>query len=78
MVKVFSKKNCGNCKKAKFLFKVSKIDFQEIDVEQDEKALAYVKDELGFSSLPIIVADGFSPFEYNQDKLKDFVKSYNG
>lgn len=44
---------------------------------EDESAFNLVKEELGFTSLPVISADGFEAFEYNKDKVMNFVKQYN-
>lgn len=76
MVKVYSKYNCKNCKQVKRLLKFSGIDYVEINVEDDAEAFKYVKEELGFSNLPVIVAEGVEPFQFNSTKVDEFVKSY--
>lgn len=76
MVKVYSKYNCKNCKQVKRLLKFSGIDYVEINVEDDAEAFKYVKEELGFSNLPVIVAEGVEPFQFNSTKVNEFVKSY--
>ncbi|QGJ84985.1 hypothetical protein [Lactococcus phage P1048] len=76
MVKVYSKYNCKNCKQVKRLLKFSEIDYVEINVEDNEEAFKYVKEELGFSNLPVIVAQDVEPFEFNSIKVNEFVKSH--
>ena len=76
MVKVYSKYNCKNCKQVKRLLKFSGIDYVEINVEDDAEAFKYVKEKLGFSQLPVIVAEGVEPFQFNSTKVNEFVKSY--
>lgn len=76
MVKVYSKYNCKNCKQVKRLLKFSGIDYVEINVEDDAEAFKYVKEELGFSQLPVIVATGVEPFQFNATKVNEFVKGY--
>ena len=76
MVKVYSKYNCKNCKQVKRLLKFSGIDYVEINVEDDAEAFKYVKEELGFSNLPVIVAQDVEPFEFNYIKVNEFVKSH--
>ena len=76
MVKVYSKYNCKNCKQVKRLLKFSGIDYVEINVEDDTEAFKYVKEELGFSNLPVIVAQDVEPFEFNSIKVNEFVKSH--
>lgn len=76
MVKVYSKYNCKNCKQVKRLLKFSGIDYVEINVEDDAEAFKFIKEELGFSQLPVIVAQDVEPFEFNSIKVNDFVKGY--
>lgn len=76
MVKVYSKYNCKNCKQVKRLLKFSGIDYVEINVEDDAEAFKYVKEELGFSQLPVIVAQDVEPFEFNSIKVNEFVKNH--
>lgn len=76
MVKVYSKYNCKNCKQIKRLLKFSGIDYVEVNVEDDAESFKYVKEELGFSNLPVIVAQDVEPFEFNSVKVNEFVKSY--
>lgn len=76
MVKVYSKYNCKNCKQVKRLLKFSGIDYVEINVEDNEEAFKYVKEKLGFSNLPVIVAQDVEPFEFNSTKVNEFVKSH--
>lgn len=76
MVKVYSKYNCKNCKQVKRLLKFSGIDYVEINVEDDAEAFKYVKEKLGFSNLPVIVAQDVEPFEFNSTKVNEFVKSH--
>lgn len=76
MVKVYSKYNCKHCKQVKRLLKVSGIDYVEINVEDDAEAFKYVKEELGFSQLPVIVAEGQEPFQFDHIKVNAFVEGY--
>lgn len=76
MVKVYSKYNCKNCKQVKRLLKFSGIDYVEINVEDDAEAFKFIKEELGFSQLPVIVATGVEPFQFNSAKVNEFVEGY--
>ena len=76
MVKVYSKYNCKNCKQVKRLLKFSGIDYVEVNVEDDAEAFKYVKEELGFSQLPVIVAEGQEPFQFDHIKVNEFVEGY--
>ena len=77
MIKVFTKKNCSNCKTAKRMFKMYSVDIVEVNVEEDKEAFNYVKNELGLTSLPVVVADGFEPFAYNKDKILQVIQGEN-
>lgn len=47
-------------------------EFQTINVEDDEAALNYVKNILGFSALPVTVKEGHDPITgFNPDKLRE-------
>lgn len=76
MVTIYTKNNCKNCKKTKRLLMFSEIDYVEDNVEENDKAFDYVKNELGFTKLPVIVADGYAPFEYSNEDVMEFAKSY--
>ncbi len=48
------------------------IEYETINVEENEDALNYVKEWLGFSAMPVIVAEGHKPFSgFRPDKLKE-------
>lgn len=76
MVTIYTKNNCENCKKTKRVLMFSDIDYVEDNVEENDEAFNYVKNVLGFSKLPVIVADGYTPFEYNNEDVMEFAKSY--
>lgn len=75
-VTVYSKYNCKNCKRTKRMLKFSHIDYNEKNVEDDPEALKYVKETLGFTNLPVIVADGVEPFQYKTSAVDEFVKEF--
>jgi len=68
---VYTKNNCPQCDMTKRVLNGEGIDYKAINVEEDTAALAYVKDELGFSSVPVIVAEGLEPFSgFRPDMLQ--------
>lgn len=77
MVKLYTKDKCPNCKQTKRMLKASSIDFIEVNVMKDDKAFDKVKNELGFTNLPIVEADGYETFEYNKTMVANFIKGYN-
>lgn len=57
MVIVYSSPSCGNCEKAKQTLLEEEIDFQEIDITQDNQSRIKLMSE-GFARLPVFELDG--------------------
>lgn len=76
MVTLYSKYNCKNCKKVKRMLKFAHIDYVERNVEDNHEDFNFVKETLGFNQLPVIVADGKEPFQFNDKAVAEFVKEY--
>lgn len=73
MIKVYSKPNCMQCEFTKKFLKDNGLQFEVRDVFESEKFKEEVV-ELGFTSLPVVVADGHEPFSgYRPDKLDELV-----
>ena len=70
---LYSKPNCMQCNFTQQFFENNNVEFIVKDVFESEEALAEVK-ELGFQSLPVIVADGVEPFfGFRPDLLEKLV-----
>ncbi|MEK4824459.1 glutaredoxin-like protein NrdH [Niallia sp. FSL W8-0951] len=61
-VTVYTKHGCPQCDMTKRVLEGEGVNFNTINVEEDEAALNYVKNDLGFSSMPVVVAEGIEPF----------------
>lgn len=61
-VTVYTKHGCPQCDMTKRVLEGEGVNFNTINVEDDEAALNYVKNDLGFSSMPVVVAEGIEPF----------------
>ncbi|MCI7240681.1 MAG: glutaredoxin-like protein NrdH [Aerococcus suis] len=73
MVTVYSKPNCTQCNFTKRFLNDKDIPYQEKDITASDEALNEVRD-LGFQSLPVVMADGLEPFNgFRPDKLKQLV-----
>lgn len=73
MIKVYSKPNCMQCEFTKKFLKDNGLQFEVRDVFESEQFKDEVV-ELGFTSLPVVVADGHEPFSgYRPDKLDELV-----
>lgn len=62
MVTVYTKYGCPQCDMTKKVLTENGVEFKTINVQDDGAAFNYVKDELGFSALPVVVAEGYEPF----------------
>jgi glutaredoxin len=52
------------------------IEFETINVEDNEKAFTYIKEELGLSSMPVVIVEGQEPFTgFRPDKLQELKES---
>lgn len=72
MIKVYTKYDCPKCDMTKMVLNNEGIEFESINVEDNKDAFNYVKEELGFSSMPVVVAEGHEPFAgFQPDKLKE-------
>ncbi|WP_423188594.1 glutaredoxin-like protein NrdH [Alkalibacterium sp. f15] len=58
---VYSKPNCMQCQFTKKYLENKGIAFEVKDIEQNVKAIDEVK-QLGFSSLPVVIAEGIEAF----------------
>lgn len=70
-VTVYSKPNCMACNFTKKNLNDNNVTFTEINVYEDEKSLHYVKEVLGFQSLPVVEIEGEEPFAgFMPDRLE--------
>jgi glutaredoxin-like protein NrdH len=71
-VTVYTKYGCPQCDMTKRVLDGEGIEFTAINVQDDEKAMEYVKDVLGLSSMPVVIIEGEEPFTgFRPDKLQD-------
>jgi len=73
---VYTKNNCMQCNMTKNVLNGEGIEFKAINVDEldeakKEETVNYIKEELGFTSMPVIVAEGHEAFAgFQPDKLK--------
>lgn len=71
MIKVYTKNGCPQCDMTKMVLSGEGINFELINVEENEEAMDYVKNTLNLSSMPVVVVDGQDPFTgFQPDKLQ--------
>lgn len=74
-VTVYTKNGCPQCEMTKRVLTGEGIEFTAINVEEDEKALDYVKNTLGLTAMPVVVVEGEEPFTgFRPDKLEELKK----
>lgn len=76
-IKMYSTPWCGDCRRAKMIFKSEGVDYDDIDVSDDADAIAYVeKINNGFRSVPTIVfPDGAVMVEPSSPDLVNKLRS---
>lgn len=57
MITVYSKPNCMQCEFTKKYLNDKDVEFEEIDVFEDDEALAMLRDK-GFSQMPAVDVNG--------------------
>ena len=54
MIKVYSKHNCVQCEMTKEFLKQNNVEFEEINIEENEEALEQIK-VIGLKRLPVVI-----------------------
>ena len=73
-VKVYSTPTCPYCHQAKDFLKENKIEFDDIDVSQDEKAGKEMVEKTGQMGVPVIEIEGQFIVGFDKDKIKELLK----
>lgn len=77
MVKLFTTPSCPYCYTLKEFFKEHNIEFDEIDVSQDEKAREEMIKKSGKMEVPIIEIDGQIVIGFDKEKITQLLKIKN-
>ncbi|AZU98866.1 thioredoxin domain [Bacillus phage vB_BanS_Sophrita] len=73
-ITVYTKSGCPQCDMTKRVLTENEVEFELVDVEKDEKAFHYIKEELGLSAMPVVIVEGEEPFTgFRPDKLNELV-----
>ncbi len=70
-IKVYSTPTCPWCNIAKQFFKEHKIEFEEIDVSQDNLAAQEMVKKSGQMGVPVIEIDNKIIIGFNEQKIRD-------
>lgn len=71
-ITIYSKNNCMQCKMTKKFLEQHGADFEEINIDEQQDKVAYVKG-LGFTSAPVIEAGNVVFSGFQPAKLKDLI-----
>ena len=74
MVKVYSNSTCPYCVTLKEFFKEHNIEFEDIDVSQDEKARDEMVEKSGQMGVPVIDINGEIVVGFDKEKISQLLK----
>jgi glutaredoxin-like YruB-family protein len=74
MIKVYSTPTCPYCVTLKNFLKENNIQFEDIDVSQDEIAAKDMIDRSGQMGVPVIDINGEMVVGFDQEKIKKLLK----
>lgn len=66
---IYSTKTCPYCKMAKEFFKSNGIEFEEIDVSEDQEKAKEMFEKSGQMGVPVIDIDGQIVVGFDEDKV---------
>ena len=69
MIKVYSTPSCPYCFTLKEFLKQNNIEFEDIDVSKDEKALKEMIEKSGQMGVPVIEIDGQIVVGFDKEKI---------
>ena len=72
MITVYSKPQCTQCNKTYKFLEHNNIDFEVVDVTQDQEALLAIK-QAGYRSVPVVKTDADEWAGFREDKLKSLL-----
>ncbi len=73
-VKIYTTTNCVYCKLAKEFFSKNNIEYEEINVEKDEKAAEEMIEKSGQMGVPVIDIDGEIIVGFNKPAIEKALK----
>lgn len=72
MIKVYSQPNCVHCARVKRWLDENEVEFQDINVQEDEEALAKVR-KWGFQQVPVVKIGGLKTLNPSNQELENIV-----
>jgi len=72
-IKVYSTDTCPWCHKAKDWLKENNIEFEDINVEEDQEAAKEMAEKSGQRGVPVIMVDDEIIIGFNEEKLRELL-----
>ena len=69
MIKIYSTPSCPYCFTLKEFLKQNNIEFEDIDVSKDEKALKEMVEKSGQMGVPVVEIDGQIVVGFDKEKI---------
>ena len=70
---MYSLPTCPECQAAKAWFKTNKVEYEDINVESEEKA-EEMKEKTGSLATPTFIVDGKAIIGFDRGKFEDLIK----
>lgn len=70
---VYSKNNCPACNIVKHWLKMKEVEYEERNVDADQKHRDHLVNELGYSSVPVTVVENHHIHGFDQDELQKYI-----
>lgn len=74
MINVFTRQNCTQCKRTKDLMKAKGIEFNVVDITDDEKMAESLKKQ-GYRQLPVVATETETWSGFNPQKIAEVAKN---
>lgn len=74
-IKVYGTSTCHFCHAAKEYFKEKNIEFEDINVEEDQKAAKEMMDKSGQMGVPVIIIDDKIIIGFDKEKIEEVLKN---
>lgn len=74
---IYTKPNCINCDKTKALFDTLGVEYDTVDITQDQEALNKIL-TLGFRAAPVVFTGDNQWGGYNEQAIREYAEGQNG
>jgi len=74
VVKVYSTNHCPYCTMAKNFLKENNVEFQEVNVQEDQQAAREMVEKSGQMGVPVLDINGTIVVGFNKEKIKQLLK----